>query len=205
MAATGWFCFGAWLSLPCVCPAEPWGKDLGLCWAPWAVGDGPQSSGGQGPSPEQPEGASASPQDHHEAPAVQTSSASFLLGISSQPLFVCAFGSATPESGNTWRPQGALRRECLLCSTCSQAQQKPGMEGRGGWELFFAVRQITAGTGNPQGWELCSICAAFASRPPWSRQGEHREVAAAVSLSDPQLSGQTLSANEPRATLSCSR
>lgn len=159
---------------------------------------------GSGPLPRAATGASASPQDHREVPAVQTSSASSLLGISSQALFVCAFGLATREGGNTWRTQGVLHRECLLCSTCFWAQQKMGTEGRGGWKLF-AVRQITAGTRNPQGRELCLICAAFASWPPWSHQGEHREVAAAVSLSDPQLSGQTSNANEPRATLSCSR
>lgn len=64
------------------------GKGLDPCWDAGGVGAGSQSRGHQGPSPEHPEGASASPQDHREAPAVQTSSASSLLRIWSRPLFV---------------------------------------------------------------------------------------------------------------------
>lgn len=65
----------------------PWCVLGSLGWTSWGW---TQTMGGSEPLPRA--GASASHQDHCEAPAVQTSAASPLLGISSQSLFVCAFG-----------------------------------------------------------------------------------------------------------------
>lgn len=150
-------------------PRRACGKDLGLCWAPWAAGAGPQSSGGQGPSPEQPEGASASPQDHHEAPAVQTSSASSLLGISSQPLFVCAFGSATTRK---WEylaytrcaPRGMSAVFHLLLGTAKARDGGERWMGIICCEANHSRHREPSGAGALQ--HLCSFCILATMEPP---------------------------------------
>lgn len=167
---------------------------------------GPWRSVGQTPSTEQPPAAWSSFWDH----IWNTRWGNVHCTGSAQDLTETPLGVAMCRSKHTCSAQEGLHGACVVCPTCFWVQQSSEQGwGMGGevvlWEadgndlmwgklqqVRFALRQ-----------ELC-FYLPLAHWSKWCHQGEHREAAVALSLSEPQVLDQTLSMNESRVTLSCS-